>query len=116
MADKAVELLDKVIADQNYNAFVKDTFVAKRTNPAVLNKVKDGITFRLQNSKVPDASKVILRKARDALQSYLVSLSNNGTVAESYAKTQLIEAKTTADSLDTLLTDNVADGFNAPTV
>lgn len=114
MADKAVELLDKVIADQDYDAFVKDTFVAKRTNPAVLNKVKDGITFRLQSTKVPDASKVILRQARDVLQAYLVRLSNHGTVAESYAKTQAHETKLDRDLLEVLLADNVANGFSAP--
>lgn len=111
MADKAVELLDKVIADEDYAGFVKDLFVAKRTNPAVLNKVKDGITFRLQNTKVSDADKVKLRKARNELQGYLSRLSNHGTVAESYAKTQSRETHMDRDILAAVLGDGVADGF-----
>lgn len=111
MADKAVELLNKVIADEDYAGFVKDLFVAKRTNPAVLNKTTDGITFRLQSTKVSEADKVKLRKARHELQGYLSRLANHGTVAESYAKTQARETRMDRDIMAAVLGDGIADGF-----
>ena len=80
MADKAVELLDKVVGDKDYEAFVKDAFAAQRLNPATIQKLRTGVNFRLGNKITSDEDRVILRAALDRLNDYMSSLAGAGTV------------------------------------